>query len=65
LPAIIGGALLLAEPITVGLVIGGALIVLGVYLGAFAPSLSAPLPGLFRRAAAEAEPPAGPQVPCP
>jgi drug/metabolite transporter (DMT)-like permease len=66
LPAIVGGALLLGEPITVGLVIGGALIVLGVYLGAFAPSLAAPLPGLLRRRAATEPPvPEGPQAPCP
>jgi drug/metabolite transporter (DMT)-like permease len=41
LPAAVGGALLLGEPITVGLLLGGALILLGVYLGAFAPSLAA------------------------
>ncbi|CAN5616936.1 hypothetical protein BH23CHL7_BH23CHL7_08020 [soil metagenome] len=40
LPAAVGGALLLGEPITVGLLLGGALILLGVYLGAFAPSLA-------------------------
>jgi drug/metabolite transporter (DMT)-like permease len=49
LPAAVGGALLLGEPITIGLVFGGALIMLGVYFGAFAPSLAVPLPGLFRR----------------
>jgi drug/metabolite transporter (DMT)-like permease len=66
LPAIVGGALLLGEPITIGLVIGGSLIVLGVYLGAFAPSLAAPLPGLLRRRAATEPPvPEGPQAPCP
>lgn len=54
LPAAVGGAVLLGEPITAGLLAGGALIVLGVYLGAFAPSLSVPLAGL--RAAPAPEP---------
>jgi drug/metabolite transporter (DMT)-like permease len=40
LPASVGGALLLGEPITVGLLLGGALILAGVYLGAFAPPLT-------------------------
>ncbi|HUG46961.1 MAG TPA: DMT family transporter [Candidatus Limnocylindria bacterium] len=57
LPAAVGGALLLGEPITIGLIVGGAVIVLGVYLGAFAPSLARPLPGLLRRPA-----PAGPPI---
>jgi drug/metabolite transporter (DMT)-like permease len=72
LPAAVGGALLLGEPITLALIVGGALILLGVYLGAFAQSLSAPLPRLLRRwpAAASAGPaepavPSGPQAPCP
>jgi len=66
LPAAVGGALLLGEPITLALILGGALILLGVYLGAFAPSLSAPLPGLLtRRPAAEPTVPSGPQAPCP
>jgi drug/metabolite transporter (DMT)-like permease len=51
LPASVGGALLLGEPITAGLVLGGGLILAGVYLGAFAPSLAVPLPGLLRRRA--------------
>jgi drug/metabolite transporter (DMT)-like permease len=54
LPAAVGGALLLGEPITLGLVLGGGLIMLGVYLGAFAPSLAVPLPNLRRRPAAVA-----------
>ncbi|CAN5796032.1 EamA family transporter [soil metagenome] len=78
LPAAVGGALLLGEPITLGLILGGALILVGVYLGAFAPSLSAPLAGLFSRrpaaetgtpaetgTATETMVPAGPQAPCP
>lgn len=66
LPAAIGGSLLLGEPITVALIFGGALIVAGVYLGAFAPSISTPLPGLLRRRAATEPPvPEGPQAPCP
>jgi drug/metabolite transporter (DMT)-like permease len=67
LPAAVGGALLLGEQITLGLILGGGLILLGVYLGAFAPSLSSPLPGLFRRREVATEPavPLGPQGPCP
>jgi drug/metabolite transporter (DMT)-like permease len=54
LPAAVGGALLLGEPITVGLLAGGALIVLGVYLGAFAPTLAVPWPGIRRPTVATA-----------
>jgi len=50
LPAAVGGALVLGEAVTPGLVAGGALIMLGVYFGAFAPSLSVRLPGLRRPA---------------
>ncbi len=66
LPAVVGGALLLGEPITIGLILGGALIMLGVYLGAFAPSISTPLPGLLRRRpASQPAVPPGPEAPCP
>ena len=57
LPAAVGGALLLGEPITIGLVAGGALTMLGVYIGAFAPPLRVRLPAT-RRAAAPAPAPA-------
>jgi drug/metabolite transporter (DMT)-like permease len=56
LPAAVGGALLLGEPITVGLLLGGALILLGVYLGVFAPSLAIQLPAWTRGAARGAAP---------
>jgi drug/metabolite transporter (DMT)-like permease len=46
----VAAALALSEPITVALVAGGTLVVAGVYVGAFAPSLSTMLPGLRRRA---------------
>jgi drug/metabolite transporter (DMT)-like permease len=52
LPAAVGGALLLGEPITAGLLVGGAVALLGVYLGAFAPSLAVPRLLLRRRPAA-------------
>ena len=66
------GAILLAEPITVGLLGGAALIVAGVYLGAFAPSLTSPWPISLRRpptaaaaAAAAGADPEAPSIPCP
>lgn len=64
LVAIVGSALLLGEQITAGLVVGTALILVGVYLGAFTPSLSMPFPGLLRRrtAAASAEEPEAPSL---
>jgi len=66
LPAIVGGALLLGEQITIGLVGGSALILLGVYLGAFAPPLATLSSALrARRPVAEAAVPDGPQAPCP
>jgi drug/metabolite transporter (DMT)-like permease len=49
LVAVVASAALTGEPITAGLVGGGVLVVAGVYLGAFAPSISRPLPGLLRR----------------
>jgi drug/metabolite transporter (DMT)-like permease len=57
LPAAVGGALVLGEPVTIGLVAGGALTMIGVYIGAFAPPLRLPLAGP-RRAAAPAPAPA-------
>jgi drug/metabolite transporter (DMT)-like permease len=42
-------AVVLGEAVTAGLLVGGALVLVGVYVGAFAPSLSVPLPGLLRR----------------
>jgi drug/metabolite transporter (DMT)-like permease len=49
LVSVLAAAAILGEPITAALIVGGALVLVGVYLGAFAPSLSRPLPGLFRR----------------
>lgn len=40
-------AWVLNERITIGFLFGGILVSAGVYVGAFAPSLSRPLPGLF------------------
>lgn len=40
-------ALVLDERITLAFLFGGILVLAGVYVGAFAPSLSRPLPGLF------------------
>lgn len=49
LVAIVVAAVLLGEPITAALIAGGALVLAGVYVGAFSPSLAHPLPALFRR----------------
>lgn len=59
--------LLLREPITAALVGGGALVLVGVYIGAFAPSLRRLLPGLSRRPAADEEdrPPGPPALETP
>lgn len=38
--AVVAGALMLGEPVTPALLLGGGLMVLGVYLGALAPSIS-------------------------
>jgi drug/metabolite transporter (DMT)-like permease len=59
---------LVDEPITAGVVAGGALVLAGTYIGAFAPSISMPLPGLLRRprgAPAPATEPPTIQAPCP
>jgi drug/metabolite transporter (DMT)-like permease len=57
-----GAALLLGEEVSVVAVLGGVLVVLGVYVGAFSPSVRLPLPGLFRRVAPA---PAGAETPAP
>lgn len=49
LVTVAASAVLLGEAVTIGLVVGGALVLAGVYVGAFAPSFARPLPGLFRR----------------
>lgn len=49
LVAAVAAALLLNESITPALLVGGALVLVGVYLGAFGPSLNRPFPGLFHR----------------
>lgn len=49
LVSILAAAIVLNEPVTPLLLIGGVLVLAGVYVGAFAPSMAVPLPGLFRR----------------
>lgn len=44
-------AIIRNEPITLTLIAGGAFVLGGVYVGAFAPSMRRPLPGLFHRVA--------------
>jgi drug/metabolite transporter (DMT)-like permease len=69
LVATMGAAILLNEPITPVFVIGSIVVLVAVYIGAFAPSLSRPLPGLFAHrqpATATAGGPPEQQVPpCP
>lgn len=48
LVSVVAAAAILGEPITLALIAGGALVLVGVYVGAFAPSLAHPLPGLLR-----------------
>ena len=48
LVSVVAAGIILGEPLTPALVVGGALVLVGVYLGAFAPSLARPLPGLQR-----------------
>jgi drug/metabolite transporter (DMT)-like permease len=60
LVAVVVAAVQLGEPITAAVVAGGALVLVGVYLGAFAPTLARPFPGLFRRAPRIAGETAGP-----
>jgi drug/metabolite transporter (DMT)-like permease len=67
LVTVAAASVLVNEPITAGTVAGGALVLAGTYVGAFAPSVSRPLPGLLRRprdAMAATEPPTI-QAPCP
>jgi drug/metabolite transporter (DMT)-like permease len=66
LVTLVGGAALLGEEIRPIAVVGGALVLLGVYVGAFNPSLRWPLPGLLRRRPAVATEPAAPTLenPC-
>jgi drug/metabolite transporter (DMT)-like permease len=49
LVAVVASAVVTGEPITALLVIGGLFVLIGVYLGAFAPSVANPLPGLMHR----------------
>jgi drug/metabolite transporter (DMT)-like permease len=66
LVTVVASALLRGEQITTGLIGGGALVLVGVYLGAFAPSLAVPLPGLLRRRPADAPGPPALETPnCP
>ena len=62
LVSVIVAAVVLNEPITPILVLGGLLVLAGVYLGAFAPSVSRPLPGLFGRRPLPATAEPGPPV---
>ena len=62
LVAVVVASAALGERITIAMLIGGALVLGGVYLGAFAPTLARPLPGLFRRARKVAGATAGPQA---
>jgi drug/metabolite transporter (DMT)-like permease len=68
LVAVVVAAVRLGEPITPAVIGGGALVLVGVYLGAFAPTLARPLPGLVRRVprtAATAGPPSLETPNCP
>lgn len=70
LVAIVVAAALLGEPITAALIVGGALVLAGVYVGAFSPSLKRPVPEFLRRpiptsATAAAGPPALQTPNCP
>ena len=49
LVAVMAASLVVGEQITPLLIVGGLLVLIGVYLGAFAPSVSRPLPGLLHR----------------
>ena len=62
LVAVAVAAAWLGEQITPAVIAGGALVLAGVYLGAFAPSVARPLPGLVRRASRRAGATAGPPV---
>ena len=62
LVAVVVASLVLNEPVTPLLVAGAVLVLAGVYLGAFAPSLKRPLPGLFGHRPAPATAEVGPPV---
>jgi len=62
LVAVVVAAVRFGEPITLPVIGGGALVMAGVYIGAFAPTLARPLPGLFKRAPRTHNAPAGPPV---
>jgi len=62
LVSVVVAAVVLNEPITPILVLGGVLVLAGVYLGAFAPSIGRPLPGLLPRRPPPATAEAGPPV---
>ena len=49
LVAVVAAAIVVGEPITPLLIIGGALVLAGVYLGAFNATPRRPLPELFHR----------------
>jgi drug/metabolite transporter (DMT)-like permease len=49
LVAVVVASFRFGEPITLAVLAGGALVLVGVYFGAFAPSVARPLPGLLRR----------------
>jgi len=49
LVAVIASSVVTGEPITPLLIVGGVLVLIGVYVGAFAPSVANPLPGLLHR----------------
>ncbi len=67
LVAVVGAGILLNEPITPLFVAGAVVVLIGVYIGAFAPSLARPLPGLFARLQPQAAggPPEQQVPPCP
>jgi len=67
LVAVVGAGILLGEPITPLFVLGATVVVLGVYVGAFSPSLSRPLPRLSGRLQPQtaAGPPEQQVPPCP
>jgi drug/metabolite transporter (DMT)-like permease len=48
LVAVVAAAIVVGEPITPWLIAGGVLVVIGVYLGAFAPTRARILPGLLQ-----------------
>ena len=51
LVSVLAASVLLNEPITLIFIVGAALVLGGVYVGAFAPSVGRPIPGFTRRPA--------------